>query len=264
MLVDHATTARGSSGGGHHQRVIRRSATSSGIRLRSLLITLSVTLTSATTASSLIASSIDYRYFVAGGTCAAISHGITTPIDVVKTRMQANPTKYRNLIPSTALIIKEEGASALVAGLGPTLVGYGIEGALKFGVYEVTKPLVVHIFKELGLSGSVTTSAAAGVAASTQPQGMVPFLIASIMAGAVASLVLVPMESTRIRMVTDPEFGNVGLWGGLTKLVNEAGLSKTLTVGMGAMLAKQVSIYLFCMMSVCVGGGGGVGYWLLC
>jgi hypothetical protein len=34
---------------------------------------------------------IDYRYFVAGGTCAAISHGITTPIDVVKTKIQANP-----------------------------------------------------------------------------------------------------------------------------------------------------------------------------
>lgn len=34
---------------------------------------------------------MDYRYFVAGGTCAAFSHGITTPIDVVKTRLQANP-----------------------------------------------------------------------------------------------------------------------------------------------------------------------------
>jgi Mitochondrial carrier protein len=34
---------------------------------------------------------IDYRYFVAGGTCAAFSHGITTPIDVIKTKMQANP-----------------------------------------------------------------------------------------------------------------------------------------------------------------------------
>jgi hypothetical protein len=36
------------------------------------------------TASALSAlKSLDYRYFVAGGTCAAISHGITTPIDVV-------------------------------------------------------------------------------------------------------------------------------------------------------------------------------------
>lgn len=249
MLDDAATTARSGVGRQRVGPTTRRRTTTGGLRLRSLLLTLSVTLTSATTASSLIASSVDYRYFVAGGTCAAISHGITTPIDVVKTRMQANPTKYRNLLPSTALIIKEEGASALVAGLGPTLVGYGIEGALKFGVYEVTKPLVVHIFKELGLTTNY--SAGAGVASSTQPQGMVPFLIASIMAGAVASLVLVPMESTRIRMVTDPEFNNVGLWGGLTKLVNEAGLSKTLTVGMGAMLAKQVSIS-FVFLFVCL------------
>ena len=34
---------------------------------------------------------MDYRYFVAGGTCAAFSHGITTPIDVVKTKLQADP-----------------------------------------------------------------------------------------------------------------------------------------------------------------------------
>lgn len=44
---------------------------------------------------------IDYRYFVAGGTCAAFSHGITTPIDVVKTKIQANP-KVGNLVQSTA------------------------------------------------------------------------------------------------------------------------------------------------------------------
>ncbi|KAL3806040.1 hypothetical protein ACHAXA_000181, partial [Cyclostephanos tholiformis] len=184
------------------------------------------------TASS-IASSIDYRYFVAGGTCAAISHGITTPIDVVKTRMQSNPEKYRNILDTTAHIVKEEGASALVAGIGPTLVGYGIEGALKFGVYEVTKPLVVLAFRELGLSGGGTSTGGG------RP-GMLPFLLASIMAGAVASLVLVPMESTRIRMVTDPDFANAGLLDGLGRLVEESGLVKTLTVGMGAMLAKQI------------------------
>jgi len=199
-------------------------------RLRSLLTYLALLshVTSATPAAS-IASSIDYRYFVAGGTCAAISHGITTPIDVVKTRMQSNPDKYRSVLPAAASILREEGASALVAGLGPTLVGYGIEGALKFGVYEVMKPLVVLAFRELGFS------------ASGRKPGMLPFLLASIMAGAVASLVLVPMESTRIRMVTDPDFAGVGLLGGLGRLVAEAGLLRTLTVGLGAMLAKQVS-----------------------
>lgn len=35
--------------------------------------------------------SLDYRYFVAGGVCAATSHGITCPIDVVKTKIQAEP-----------------------------------------------------------------------------------------------------------------------------------------------------------------------------
>lgn len=45
----------------------------------SVLTFVSVLGASATPAAS-IASSIDYRYFVAGGTCAAISHGITCPI----------------------------------------------------------------------------------------------------------------------------------------------------------------------------------------
>lgn len=51
---------------------------------------------------------IDYRYFVAGGTCAAFSHGITTPIDVVKTRLQANPevsTDSKSIINTIILIL---------------------------------------------------------------------------------------------------------------------------------------------------------------
>ena len=43
---------------------------------------------------------MDYRYFVAGGTCAAFSHGITTPIDVVKTKLQANPQVSRSSVSS--------------------------------------------------------------------------------------------------------------------------------------------------------------------
>ena len=100
-------------------------------------------------------------------------------------------------------------------------------GALKFGVYEVSKPLVVAAFS--ALSAKLKLKSGAG--------GALPFILASI---AAASLVLVPMESTRIRMVTDLSFEDVGLLSGLAQLVKESGLVQTLTVGMGAMLAKQV------------------------
>ena len=42
-------------------------------------------------------------------------------------------------------------------------------------------------------------------------------------------------------MVTDPEFERDSLMSGLMKLVKEAGIMSTLSVGLGAMLAKQVS-----------------------
>ncbi len=35
------------------------------------------------------------------------------------------------MLAATAEIIKTEGAGALLSGLGPTVVGYGIEGAMK-------------------------------------------------------------------------------------------------------------------------------------
>ncbi|GAX12686.1 hypothetical protein FisN_15Hh162 [Fistulifera solaris] len=166
------------------------------------------------------ATSMDYRYFVAGGTCAAISHGITTPIDVIKTKIQANPQKFnKGMKEATLTILKEDGPDALLGGLGPTVVGYGIEGAMKFGVYEICKPLFAAIFGE-----------------HNKPMA---YLMASVAAGAVAALLLCPMEYTRIRMVTDPEYADQGLITGFPKLVKEEGLRQTFS-GLWAMLAKQV------------------------
>lgn len=165
------------------------------------------------------AKAFDYRFFVAGGVCAATSHGITTPIDVVKTKMQAEPEVYdKGMTAATLSILKTDGPSALLGGLGPTVVGYGVEGAMKFGAYEVMKPIMKNI-----LSGN---------------QG-IAYIFASIIAGAIASILLCPMESARIRIVTDPEYKGMGLVQTLPKLIKENGVLN-LFGGIWAMLSKQV------------------------
>ena len=63
--------------------------------------------------------SVDWRYFAAGGICAAVSHGITTPLDVIKTKMQTSPEKYnKGMLHAAKDIISTEGAGFLLAGLG--------------------------------------------------------------------------------------------------------------------------------------------------
>jgi Mitochondrial carrier protein. len=165
------------------------------------------------------AKALDYRYFLAGGVCAATSHGLTTPIDVVKTKMQAQPEVYnRGMAAATMSILKTDGPSALLGGLGPTVVGYGVEGAMKFGVYEVMKPIMANLF---------------------QGNTAFAYILASIFAGAVASILLCPMESARIRVVTDPEYKGMGLLQTLPKLIREDSFV-SLFSGIYAMLSKQV------------------------
>ena len=78
-------------------------------------------------------------------------------------------------VQSAALsIVQEEGFDILFSGLGPTVIGYGIEGALKFGTYETLKPVFVSLF--------MTDDRA------------IPFLAASVVAGAIASLLLCPVR----------------------------------------------------------------------
>ena len=168
----------------------------------------------------------DPRFFIAGGASAAISHGITTPIDVVKTRMQSD-TSLANISPLEAAIqiSEREGPAAFTAGLGPTVIGYGLEGALKFGVYESLKPIFLSLLGVLEI-GSANNSGEA-------------YLAAAVCAGALASVILCPMEETRIRLVTDPTFGK-GLFDGLPKLLKEDGVLSPFQRGMPPMLAKQV------------------------
>ena len=87
-------------------------------------------------------SSYDLTYYLkgalAGGICCSVTHGALCPVDVVKTRIQLEPEVYnKGMIGGFRQVIAAEGVGALATGLGPTVVGYFVQGWFKFGGVEV-------------------------------------------------------------------------------------------------------------------------------
>ncbi|KAF9390293.1 hypothetical protein CPB97_009633 [Podila verticillata] len=89
--------------------------------------------------------------------CGSISGGfaaaVTTPLDVVKTRVmlsQRNPTGaqssayYSGITSTFKRILAEEGPRALFSGVGPRVMWISIGGSIFLGVYEKTKLIVTR------------------------------------------------------------------------------------------------------------------------
>jgi solute carrier family 25 citrate transporter 1 len=79
---------------------------------------------------------------------------IVTPAEVCKIRMQSqyhslmDPTqrqhaKYRNVVQTAGLIVKEEGIGALYKGVVPTMLRQGCNQAVNFTVYNWSKKVVL-------------------------------------------------------------------------------------------------------------------------
>lgn len=163
------------------------------------------------------------RFALAGSLCCGITHGAMTPIDVVKTRIQLEPTVYnKGMFGSFRQIVATEGAGALLTGLGPTAMGYFLQGGFKFGGYELFKKMIVE---QLGMKTS-------------QENRMSVYLAASALAEFFADIALCPLEATRIRLVSQPTFAN-GLVGGFARIAREEGIGG-FYAGFGPILFKQV------------------------
>lgn len=174
----------------------------------------------ATVAAALVVpgAAVAWKYFLAGGMCCAASHGGTVPIDVVKTRLQTDPTlREANIVSGATAILANEGPGALFGGLGSTLLGYLIQGSLKYGCYEIFKPIVInsHISDERLLS----------------------LAIAALFAELLGSTALCPLEATRIRLVSDPDYGNE-VFDALPKMISERGI--TIFSSLPAIFMKQL------------------------
>lgn len=151
------------------------------------------------------------------------------------------------MVKAAIKIMKDDGGpNALLAGLGPTTVGYLIEGAVKFGIYEVSKPIVA-----LMLSWAATMSNLSFIKSK-----LLGFVICGGMAGTAASIMLCPMEALRIRLVAEPELGSNGwVGGGLTMVKKEGieGFFKSLPAQLYKQIpytvTKNVSFDIFTTMS---------------
>lgn len=169
----------------------------------------------------------DLDYFVrgalAGGTCCSITHGGMTPVDVVKTRMQLDPVKYnKGLVGGFKQIIGEEGAGALLTGLGATCGGYFVQGWFKFGGVEFFKVQAVAAMGE-EKAWEMKTPIYLGAAAGAE---------------FIADIFLCPLEAVRIRAVSDPKFCS-GLPDGFAKIFKNEGIGG-FYAGFGPILFKQV------------------------
>lgn len=83
---------------------------------------------------------------VIGAFAGAITGAITTPLDVIKTRLmvQGSANQYKGVIDCVQTVVREEGPAALMKGIGPRVLWIGIGGSIFFGVLERTKTFLAQ------------------------------------------------------------------------------------------------------------------------
>mmetsp|Transcript_13604 Transcript_13604/g.26065 ORF Transcript_13604/g.26065 Transcript_13604/m.26065 type:complete len:342 (+) Transcript_13604:104-1129(+) len=169
---------------------------------------------------------LDYflKAALAGGICCSVTHGALTPVDVVKTRMQLDPITYnRGMLGGFSQVVKNEGAGALLTGLGPTAFGYFIQGWFKFGGVEFFK---IQAVKALGEEAGWNNRNAI-------------YLGSSAAAETIADIFLCPLEATRIRLVSNPTYASSTM-AAMSKMAAEEGIIGGFYSGFGPILFKQV------------------------
>ena len=181
------------------------------------------------------------RFALAGAIGCSVTHGGLTPVDVyvtntiqeiphqrtdavyrVKTRIQLDPVTYnKGLVGGFRQVIATEGAGALLTGFGPTAAGYFLQGAFKFGGYELFKQQCIDY---LGYETASKNRTAV-------------YLASAALAEFFADIALCPLEATRIRLVSQPTFAS-GLVSGFSKIASTEGIG-AFYAGFGPILFKQ-------------------------
>ncbi|GMH31627.1 hypothetical protein Nepgr_033471 [Nepenthes gracilis] len=83
---------------------------------------------------------------IIGAFAGAVTGAVTTPLDVIKTRLmvQGSTKQYKGIYDCLRTIIKEEGSHALLKGMGPRVLWIGLGGSIFFVVLEKTKQMLAQ------------------------------------------------------------------------------------------------------------------------
>lgn len=164
-----------------------------------------------------------YRACAIGGMlCCGLTHMAVTPIDVVKCNMQIAPEKYKSIAGGFSLVVKEQGTVGLFRGWAPTLLGYSVQGACKYGFYEYFKK---------------TYSDMAGPENAKKYKTLI-YLAGSASAEVIADVGLCPFEAVKVRVQTNPGYAK-GLTDGFPKLIASDGYAG-LFKGLAPLWARQI------------------------
>ncbi|XP_078167027.1 mitochondrial phosphate carrier protein 3, mitochondrial-like [Carex rostrata] len=145
---------------------------------------------------------------VGGALCCGLTHTAMTPLDVVKCNMQIDPTKYKSTMSGFNILHKEQGLRGFFKGWSPTLLGYSMQGASKYGFYEFFKKYYSDM---------------AGPEHAAKYKTLI-YLAGSASAEVIADVALCPMEAVKVRVQTQPGFAR-GLQDGLPKIIRAEGFA---------------------------------------
>lgn len=134
---------------------------------------------------------------------AGTTHLAITPLDVLKVNMQVYPVKYESISICFSTLLREQGPSAFRRGWAGKFLGYGSQGACRFGLYEYFKKIYSNILVD-------------------QNKSFVYF-VSSASAEVIANVVLCPFEAIKVRVQAQPHFAK-GLADGFPKLYASEGI----------------------------------------
>jgi len=229
----------------------------------------SVTAAAASTAAA-EATSIPPQVTFFAGLLSGLTEAIlvVTPAEVCKIRMQSqyhslmDPTqmthmKYKNVVQTAALVVKEEGLGALYKGVVPTMLRQGCNQAVNFTAYNWSKKRVLAWKKERAAadgtisSGEITLDHWQSLLLGGLSGGMGPLVNNPL------DVVKTRMQKQVIRPGTEPKYqslmqscmviakeeGTLALWKGITPRLMRIMPGQAITFMTYEAVSKQMERY---------------------